>query len=612
MEISLEQFRDEWLKDIQECPNELQKGEKFALKLFTQWLELGDDAEIYQCDGSYDGGIDLAYFEDASSESENAEGATWYFVQSKYGTAFQGKETIMSEANKMFDTLEGHNPSITSVTQMVVDQFRNFLPTATGKDKIVFVLVTSDEISDKDLRGLRDVESAGRARFGDIVSACSISIANIYNRLEESSPTSYTVSMVANLVTASDELLVGSIKLDNLYQFMKAYKTETNDLELIYQRNVRKFLGGRKKVNKGIATTLLENPERFGIYNNGITIVVDDFRIEEIDKYKLVNPYIVNGCQTTRTIWDVLYSRLEHVGSGKNDELEDWKRKLSKAVVVTKVVKIGGSGEDLLNNTTKFTNSQNAVSAKDFIALDKNFQEWSYQMLHKYNVFLEIQRGAWDSKKAQMQRQPNRTDLRISDYITAMDALKVYAAGWMQMPGISYGHTPPFSPGGSIFKAVIDDETFDVDCLYAAYRLRKATTDNSFGKNSPIPFLGKGRYLLYLVIIELLKECMIGTHYDPNSNKDVTECIIKIFAKNPHEATKLYKQAYYLIEKYFDSSKTESIYNEVSYKGDLNGFLKKDGFGKRDINPKLYNLIAVTNYIMRETGELTLISNALS
>lgn len=48
--------------------------------------------------------------------------------------------------------------------------------------------------------------------------------------------------------------------------------------DMLYEKNVRKFLGNRRKVNKGIENTLLTKPERFGLYNNGITIVVEEFQ----------------------------------------------------------------------------------------------------------------------------------------------------------------------------------------------------------------------------------------------------------------------------------------------------------------------------------------------
>src|SRR5665811_8479 len=92
--------------------------------------------------------------------------------------------------------------------------------------------------------------------------------------------------------------------------------------------------------------------------------------------------------------------RLEAGGTGQNPELEAWKRSLGKGIVVIKIVKVGIGGDELLTETTRFTNSQNAVSDKDFLALESDFQKWSKSMASRYDVFLEIQRGGWDSQKA--------------------------------------------------------------------------------------------------------------------------------------------------------------------------------------------------------------------
>jgi len=62
---------------------------------------------------------------------------------------------------------------------------------------------------------------------------------------------------------------------------------------------------------------LKEASERFGLYNNGIAIVVGDFKIEGGKVMELIEPYVVHGCQTTRSIWKVCRQRLEAGGTGE-------------------------------------------------------------------------------------------------------------------------------------------------------------------------------------------------------------------------------------------------------------------------------------------------------
>ena len=40
----------------------------------------------------------------------------------------------------------------------------------------------------------------------------------------------------------------------------------------LFDKNVRRFLGGRVKVNKGMQKMLREEPELFGLFNNGMAL----------------------------------------------------------------------------------------------------------------------------------------------------------------------------------------------------------------------------------------------------------------------------------------------------------------------------------------------------
>lgn len=94
----------------------------------------------------------------------------------------------------------------------------------------------------------------------------------------------------------------------------------------MFDDNVRDWQGD-SAVNKEILSTLKENPERFVLYNNGITIVCQEVKPEK-GKYVLENPQIVNGCQTCNMIYQANKKgvNLENVqiiakivGSNKNE-----------------------------------------------------------------------------------------------------------------------------------------------------------------------------------------------------------------------------------------------------------------------------------------------------
>ncbi len=81
--------------------------------------------------------------------------------------------------------------------------------------------------------------------------------------------------------------------------------------------NVRVFLSARGNVNKGIRKTIIESPEMFCAYNNGITVFARDVTLTE-DGKGLVSAsdfQIVNGGQTTASLYHT--RKKDKAGLGK-------------------------------------------------------------------------------------------------------------------------------------------------------------------------------------------------------------------------------------------------------------------------------------------------------
>lgn len=110
-------------------------------------------------------------------------------------------------------------------------------------------------------------------------------------------------------------------------QFGNAYVTCISARELInlivtpdgllrrnmFDDNVRDWQG-YSAVNQEIMSTLKKFPERFVLFNNGITIVCQDVTPEN-GKYVMENPQIVNGCQTCNMVYQAYRNHvpLDHV-----------------------------------------------------------------------------------------------------------------------------------------------------------------------------------------------------------------------------------------------------------------------------------------------------------
>ncbi len=591
-QVSFEDFRREWLEDIiAGSPSTVELGNRFSRKLVTQWLDFDEASDnIVFCDGSGDGGIDIAYLHRGDiTDDGNEEGDTWYLVQSKYGSAFAGTGTLLKEAQKVIETLDGKRPNLSSIALDLLERLSTFRAQASDRDKLVLVFATEEPLSDEEKRAMEDIRAMGRNRLGTLFDVEAVAITTIYQRTLESNTAFVRVRIPikAQLVPSDEGLLVGSVKLTDLYEFLKSYRASTGDLDQLYEKNVRRFLGTRGKVNKAIKVTLETEPEQFGLYNNGITFVAEDFKPLNGDSYELIEPYIVNGCQTTRTIWEVLFKKLESGGTGKNPTMERWQARLEKGMVITKIVKVGFQGEDLLTQITRYTNSQNAVREKDFIALTSDFQTWSKQMAERYNVFLEIQRGGWDSQKA-LQRQ-NPDSRQFAEWVNAFDLLKVYGAGWLGEAGLAYGKNPPFLPNGAVFKRIVNNTDgaipFGLDDLYAAFLLHKSANDYQFGRGAKKDSRRQTRFLFYMVVVELLKYAMITAQIERTS-PHITQCLLKILTSGNQAREALLDTAIQVIDEYLTQGADDSIFTEpaylTKYGGDLNAFLKWEQFGKSD------------------------------
>ena len=600
-EVTFEQFCEEWLREITEPQlSPFEKGQRFAVKLVTQWLGVTeDDQDLVLCDGTGDGGIDIAYLHRADSDDieeqvQSIEGDSWYLIQSKFGTAFQGADTIFNEGRKVIKTLAGDNPRLSGNVTQLMDRIATFRQRASERDRIILVFASEQPMSESDRQALGDIRSIGNRRFDDQFEVEDISLQTIWEARETTQQATLSLPIKGNFVETSAGLRVGTIPLTNLYQFLKAYQNKTGNLDQLYEKNVRQFLGGRKKINLGIANTLNDKPEMFGLYNNGITIVVSDFSANPDESFLLDDPYVVNGCQTTRTIWQVLTQKLESGGTGRNEKLKDWQRRAERGVVVTKIVKSNNAD---ITDITRFTNSQNAVRERDFIALRSDFKTWAEEMAERYSIFLEIQRGGWEARKAYQNSHPSSK--RFSKFANAFDLIKVFGAGWLGEPGLAFNKNAPFLPGGTVFRAITDrgesDESFGAKDLLAAYKLKVAADELQFGRWAPKTTRRQTRFLFYYVTLRLFRSILVGGGWPDSPSATTNAYLSLIDSDRPEVLDLVLEDAVNLVDEYLTAGREQSAHNERAFSAefnqDMNGFLKWEKLGRDDHTPNLNELI---------------------
>ena len=604
--VSYEQFQEEWLADIQDAGlSPLDKGRRFAAKLVTQWLNVTtDDDDFIICDGSGDGGIDIAYFQRADADvgdlDEFEDGDTWYIVQSKYGTSFMGEKSIRDEGHKVIDTLQGQNPNLSHDTEQVLAKIGAFREQKSDNNRIVLVFATLDPILEQDRQALDYVKRIGRSQVSDNFDVEEVSLRTIWESVIEESDEVMSLPISGQFVDRYAGLLVGMVSLIDLFKFLVAYKQKAGSLDQLYEKNVRQFLGSKKKVNKGMVTTLNENPHLFGLYNNGITFVVSDYSREPNGNVVTVNdPYVVNGCQTTRTIWDVLDRKLQPDGSSRSPAINPWKENVEQGSVVAKIVKSGESG---IMDITRFTNSQNAVSARDFLALEEGFKDWSSGMSNRHRIYLERQSGGIAVQKAWEKQHPE--EQKFKDYVSAFELIKVYGAGWLSAPGTALSKNAPFLPKGTFYQRMMarpdGEESFGVSDLFAAYKIKCEAERIGFGANAAFATRSQSKFLFYYVVMEMLRDVMrrppLGIMVSESS---LTEAVIKL--ATPQAETELHSlcdAAADVIDEYLTQGSDDSVFNEPSFGINLATFLKSDQLGRSDTYaPSLRQLVGNHNRI---------------
>jgi len=129
----------------------------------------------------------------------------------------------------------------------------------------------------------------------------------------------------------------------------------------LLESNVRSFLSTKVAVNKKIQSTILNYPDRFFAYNNGISATAASVQIDQALGGKfLVSAHdfqIINGGQTTASLSTTRYK---------------YKCTLDDAYVPMKLTVIEQTVEeeatDLIQNISRSSNSQNKVSDADFFS----------------------------------------------------------------------------------------------------------------------------------------------------------------------------------------------------------------------------------------------------
>ncbi|RXG87345.1 AIPR family protein [Bradyrhizobium zhanjiangense] len=123
----------------------------------------------------------------------------------------------------------------------------------------------------------------------------------------------------------------------------------------LFNWNIRRFLGRKGEVNTGLNKTLLEEPENFYYFNNGISALCEDFDFDpKTGKLVVQKLQIVNGAQTVGALKHALV-----------DKLKD-----TLVLVKLTAVKHASREKGIAASLIKTNNTQNTLRVPDFRSND--------------------------------------------------------------------------------------------------------------------------------------------------------------------------------------------------------------------------------------------------
>lgn len=174
----------------------------------------------------------------------------------------------------------------------------------------------------------------------------------------------------------------------------------------LLEGNVRSFLSAKGKINKGIRNTILNEPEMFFAYNNGIAATAYDVKIEAGEVCPLITQItslqIVNGGQTTASLASAIVNDKDRANG-----LQDIYVPMKLSVVTPE------KAMELIPNIAKYANKQNKVSDADFFsnhAFHVRMEDFSRRILapavmgNQYGThwYYERARGQYKQEQARM------------------------------------------------------------------------------------------------------------------------------------------------------------------------------------------------------------------
>lgn len=350
------------LIDISDAKSDEEKINKFltrAIAALSIVQKCGLDYDLASkniTDGFHDMGIDAVYNDTAQKKL--------FLIQSKWRS--DGNGSITQEESSTFVEgvrrclnfdFDGCNKKIQAKKQEISDAIRDM----NYQIEMIFCHTGNQAANEYALRPINDLlKSVNEDESTDLLVFTELKLQDLYDYLAN--------CQISDNIILDDVLLSNWGIVDNPYRAYYGtipvsaigewYKQYGNRL---FAKNIR-YYKGSTDVNQGIRDVLINEPEKFFYYNNGIKILCQRITKKaaystgrDVGLFALEGVSVVNGAQTTGVIGSVYIDSPETI---------------SNARIFIQMIDIGDADSKQAVQITKLSNTQNRIEGKDFASLD--------------------------------------------------------------------------------------------------------------------------------------------------------------------------------------------------------------------------------------------------
>lgn len=306
-------------------------------------------------DGYDDNGIDAIAYDESQSKL--------LLIQSKWSKDGNGEPdnaSIKKFVSGIRDLLSMNFERFNLKVQSRVDEIEGVLSLPTTKIVAILVHTGTQKLSIHSQRDFDDLKDEVNDA-GEILEIEVLNQAKLHKSLTESlnNPIAANLTLRYWGKRESPSLaFYGQICASDLAKLWADHK------ERLLAKNLRGSLGDNSDVNTEIRNTLVNSPEKFWYFNNGITAIASEVKKSamgggdnDLGIFHCTDLYVVNGAQTISTIGRFAEREPDH--------------SLDKCFVQIRVVSLENADENFGDEITKTNNRQNKIDNRDFVSQDQ-------------------------------------------------------------------------------------------------------------------------------------------------------------------------------------------------------------------------------------------------